>query len=61
MKDYEQLYYDEVLKNRKLICKCKNLEEEIDIYKELLKNKPIKLIIADSLIKYVKKEDKNDS
>lgn len=51
-KDYEQLYYDAIYQIRKLERKCNVLEEENNIYKELLKNKPLKLLIADTLVKY---------
>lgn len=50
--DYEQLYYDAIYQIRKLERKCNALEEENNIYKELLKNKPLKLLIADTLVKY---------
>ena len=58
--EYEQLYYDELYKNKELLNKCKYLEEEINIYKELIKNKPVKKIIAEEFVNYlkiIKKED----
>lgn len=58
--DYEQLYYDELYQNKELLRKCKDLEDENNIYKELLKNKPVKKIIAENLIKYVRR-DKSES
>ena len=58
MKDYEQLYYDELYKNKKLIQKCKELEEELELLKKYSKNGDVKKIIIYDLIKYLKRKDK---
>lgn len=42
MKDFEQLYYDEVYKNKKLKEKIKSLEEELNLYKQFNKSKNLK-------------------
>lgn len=57
MKDFEQLYYDQLYKNKKLQIQIDILTQELEIYKSS-SNKDIKKIIIDSLIKY--KEDKSD-
>lgn len=56
-KDYEQLYYDEVYKNKELIQKCKLLEEELEIYKYIQKNKNLKQVIVNIIRKYLNKGD----
>lgn len=62
MIDYEQLYYDSLYRNRELTKKNNELEELLEIYKDILKNKGIKEIIVKDFIKYLKnrKDDKND-
>ena len=54
--DFEQLYYDEVYKYKKLSRKYKNLEEENEIYKSLLSCQSKKKMIAEILIKYIRGE-----
>lgn len=56
--DYEQLYYDELYKNKELIYKCKELEEELELLKKYSKNGDIKKIIIHDLIKYLNRKDK---
>lgn len=56
MIDYEQKYYDEVYKNKKLIDENDKLKELLNIYKILLKDKPLNKIIAEELIGYLKKD-----
>lgn len=51
MEDYEQLYYDELHKNKELIKKIKQLEEEIIILKKYSKNGNLKEIIIKEIIK----------
>lgn len=53
MKDYEQLYYDLLYENQKLKNKIKQLEQEIDIYKSISKNKDVKSIIIEDLSNYL--------
>lgn len=57
--DYEQLYYDQLYENKKMINEISKLKQEIFVYKELLKNKPIKQILAISILDYLKKERNN--
>lgn len=57
--DYEQLYYDQLYENKKMINEISKLKQEIFVYKELLKNKPIKQILAISILYYLKKERNN--
>lgn len=57
--DYEQLYYDQLYENKKMINEISKLKEEIFVYKELLKNKPIKQILAVNILEYLKKERNN--
>lgn len=56
-KDYEQLYYDEFYKNKELMQKCKILEEELEIYKSIQKNKNLKQVIVNMIRKYLDKGD----
>lgn len=59
MKDYEQLYYDLQYENKELKNKIKQLEQQIDIYKSMSKNKDIKSIIIEDLSNYlILKENK---
>lgn len=58
MKDYEQLYYDLLYKNRKLIQKNKELEEEIELLKKY-KNNNVKDIIIKEIIRRNKYEKTN--
>ena len=57
--DYEQLYYDQLYENKKMINEISKLKQEIFVYKELLNNKPIKQILAISILDYLKKERNN--
>ena len=56
--DYEQLYYDELHENKKLLQKNKELEEELEILKKYSKDGNIKDLIIQELKKY--KENKYD-
>lgn len=56
--DYEQLYYDQLRENRKMIKEISELKIEIQVYKEMLQRNPIKKIIAESFINY--KKEKSD-
>ena len=58
MKDYEQLYYDALYEIRQLENQNKLLEQELDIYKSFQKNKDLKKVIVDMLIKYLNKGEK---
>lgn len=57
MKDYEQLYYDALYKIKQLENQNKLLEQELDIYKSLQKNKNLKKVIVEMLIKYLNKKE----
>ena len=52
MKDYEQLYYDELYKNKKLIQKNKELEEEIKLLKKYSNNSDLKKIIIKEIVRH---------
>lgn len=52
MKDYEQLYYDEHYKNRELIQKIKELEEEIKLLKKYSNNSDLKEIIIKEIVRH---------
>lgn len=60
MKDFEQLYYDQQYKIKKLENKIKQLEEELEIYKAIGKSKDIRNIIVSDLSKYIIKKYKDD-
>ena len=60
MKDYEQLYYDELYKNKELIQKCKELEEELELLKKYSKKGAIIEQIMKDLMKYMKERVKED-
>lgn len=53
MKDFEQLYYDSIYENKKIIEENNKLKQEIEIYKTLSQNKQLNKIIAKDLIKYL--------
>ena len=57
MKDYEQLYYDVLYEIKKLENKNKLLEQELNIYKSLQKNKDLKKVVVEMLIKYLNKKE----
>ena len=57
--DYEQLYYDQLYENRKIIKELEELKIENQVYQEMLKRDSLKSIIAKSIIDY-KKGKKND-
>ena len=57
MKDYEQLYYDLLYENRKLIQKNKELEEEINMLKKYQKNGYLKDIIIKEICRRNKYEN----
>jgi hypothetical protein len=52
MKDYEQLYYDELYKNKKLIQKNKELEEEIKLLKKYSNNSDLKEMIIKEIVRH---------
>ena len=56
--DYEQLYYDQIRENRKLINQIKELKIEMQVYKEMLKRNSLKTIICKSIIDYKRGENK---
>ena len=56
--DYEQLYYDTLYEIRQLENQNKLVEQELDIYKSVQKNKDLKKVIVDMLIKYLNKGEK---
>lgn len=58
MKDFEQLYYDSLYKNRKLEEEIKNLKQELEIYKN---KKDAKSIIMNDFSKYIKKKNNQNS
>ena len=58
MKEYEQLYYDALYEIKQLENQNKLLEQELDIYKSFQKNKDLKKVIVDMLIKYLNKGEK---
>lgn len=53
--NYEQLYYDELYKNKKMFQKIKDLEEEIEILKKY-KDNSLKDLIIKEIIKYKRGE-----
>lgn len=57
MKDFEQLYYDVLYKNKQLKKEIKQLQEEIEVYKLLSKKDSLKSIIASDLIKFINKKN----
>lgn len=57
MKDYEQLYYDSQYEIKKLKKEKEQLEQELEIYKSLQKNKDIKVVIVEMLKKYLSKKN----
>lgn len=52
MKDYEQLYYDSLYEIKKLRRENIILKQEIDLYKNLIKNKDLKKFIVKEIIRY---------
>ena len=56
--DYEQLYYDQIRENRKLINQIRELKIEMQVYKEMLKRNSLKTIICKSIIDYKRGEKK---
>lgn len=52
MKDYEQLYYDILYEIKKLRRENIILKQEIDLYKNLIKNKDLKKFIVKEIIRY---------
>lgn len=55
MIDYEQMYYDLLFEYNKIKKENNLLNEEVNIYKNFIKNKTNKQII-ESLIKYIRKD-----
>lgn len=58
-KDYEQLYYDTLYELKELRKKVDILEQENEIYKSIQKNKDLKKVIVDMLIRYTNKDKEN--
>ena len=56
--DYEQLYYDQIRENRKLINQIRELKIEMQVYKEMLTRNSLKTIICKSIIDYKRGGDK---
>lgn len=56
--DYEQLYYDSQYEIRNLKKKIRTMEQELKIYKSLQKDKDVKNIIIEDLLKYLNKNPK---
>jgi hypothetical protein len=55
MKDYEQLYYDVLYKNKKLEKENKKLKEEILLFKKYNKTSNLKEIIIKEIVRrYIK-------
>ena len=50
--DYEQLYYDELYKNKKILQENKELKDKIEILKKYSKNGNIKSLIIEQIKKY---------
>lgn len=59
MKDYEQMYYDLLYEYQKTIKKNKQMEQEIEIYKSMQKNKNLKKVIVEMIIKYLNESEVN--
>lgn len=59
MKDYEQMYYDTLYELNKLKTKSKKLEQELEIYKLMQKNKDLKKVIVEMVIKYLNESEVN--
>lgn len=59
MKDYEQMYYDLLYEYQKTIKKIKQMEQEIEIYKSMQKNKDLKKVIVEMIIKYLNESEVN--
>lgn len=59
MKDYEQMYYDTLYELNKLKTKNKELEQELEIYKSMQKNKDLKKVIVDMIVKYLNESEVN--
>lgn len=53
MKDYEQEYYNLLYENRNLKNKINELEQVVEIYKTLVKNKKLKEIIIKDFVKFL--------
>lgn len=58
MKDYEQLYYDQKYQIKELKNKIKQLEEELEIYRMIGKDKSIRNLIIKDISKYIIKKSK---
>ncbi len=56
MRDYEQMYYDLLYKYKKIKKKNKQLEQEIEIYRLMGKNKDLKKLIVKFMMKYLERE-----
>lgn len=58
MKDYEQLYYDQKYQIKELKNKIKQLEEELEIYRMIGKDKSIRNLLIKDISKYIIKKSK---
>jgi hypothetical protein len=58
MKDYEQLYYDQKYQIKQLKNKIKQLEEELEIYRMVGKDKSIRNLLIKDISKYIVKKSK---
>ncbi len=58
MKDYEQLYYDQKYQIKELKNKIKQLEEELEIYRMIGKDKSIRNLLIKDISKYIVKKSK---
>lgn len=58
MKDYEQLYYDQKYQIKELKNKIKQLEEELEIYRMVGKDKSIRNLLIKDISKYIVKKSK---
>lgn len=54
--DYEQKFYDQVYKNKKLIKENNNLKEKLDVYEMFLNKNPLKKNIVESIICYIERK-----
>ena len=63
MKDYEQLYYNTLYELKQIKKEKYLLEQEFEMYRSIQKNKDLKKVIVEEMLKYLYKErakhDKN--
>lgn len=53
------MYYDTLYELNKLKTKNKELEQELEIYKSMQKNKDLKKVIVDMIVKYLNESEVN--